>query len=59
MESLKEIKQPDIIGIVETHLKEDEEVMLEGYQIIRKDRNCEGGGLLLGIKKFINWWKKI
>ena len=57
MESLKEIieiKQPDIIGIVETHLKGDEEVMLEGYQIIRKDRNCEGGGLLLGIKKFIN-----
>ena len=55
LESLKEIidqKQPDIVGMVETHLQEDEEIQLEGYHILMKDKNGEGGGLLLGIRSF-------
>ena len=47
---IMEIQQPDIFGIVETHLGEEDRISVEGYQIIRKDRNKDGGGVLLGIK---------
>ena len=58
MESLREIidiKQSDIVGIVDKHLQEDEDVIMEGYHTIRKDRNFEGGGLLLLIRKGYQW----
>ena len=54
MESIKEIikeEKPDIIGLVETHLQEGEFVKIEGYVIIRNDRNQKGGGVLMGIKE--------
>ena len=52
-ESLEEILdevKPDIIGLVETHMEQGEELRIEGYHIIRKDRNGQGGGLLIAVK---------
>ena len=54
LDSLEEIIErhsPDIIGIVETHLGEEERIEIEGYKPIRSDRNTEGGGVMLAIKK--------
>ena len=48
-EVLDEVK-PDIIGLVETHMEQGEELRIEGYHIIRKDRNGQGGGLLIAVK---------
>lgn len=43
--------QPDIIGIVETHLEEGEELKIEGYEILWNNRNSEGGGVAIGVKQ--------
>lgn len=54
VESLKEIieeKKPDLIAIVETHLEKGEKMEIEGYHIIRKDRNSEGGGVMMAMKE--------
>ena len=54
IESLQEIveeKKPDIIALVETHLEKEEQLKIEGYHIIRKDRNSEGGGVMLAMKE--------
>ena len=51
---------PDIIGLVETHMKREENVEINGYKIIRKDRQREGGGLLIGIKnKFAHLYTEL
>ena len=51
---------PDIIGLVETHMKREENVEIDGYKIIRKDRQREGGGLLIGIKsKFAHLYTEL
>ena len=36
-QTIQEIK-PDVIGIVETHFSEDENITIEGYHILRKDK---------------------
>ena len=54
IESLQEIveeKKPDIIALVETHLEKEEQLKIEGYHIIRKDRNSEGEGVMLAMKE--------
>ena len=43
----------DIICLCETFLTEqiaDEELMLDNYQLFRKDRNLHGGGLVIYVK---------
>ena len=51
-ESVKEIIDDnlDIFGMVETHLDRSDMMEIDGYHVIRKDRNKEGGGVLIGIK---------
>ena len=53
MESLKEIieeLQPDVLGIVETHLDKEEKLEeIEGYITIREEREKKGGGVLMAI----------
>jgi exonuclease III len=51
-------KQFDIICLNETMLDEtiaDNEVLIDGYEITRKDRNRHGGGVLLYIRNTINY----
>ena len=42
--------QPVIICLVETHLKEEEKIELEGYHTVVKNRNKHGGGVMIVIK---------
>ena len=54
---LKE-KQFDIICLNETLLDEtinDHEVNIEGYDIVRKDRNRNGGGVAIYVRSTINY----
>ena len=53
MNSIKGIleeHQPDIVGMVETHVNQVEHLEMEGYTLIRNDRNEEGGGVMLMMK---------
>ena len=53
MASLKEIlidEQPEIVGLTETML---DAVELEGYSVYRSDRDREGGGTLVAVKKVL------
>ena len=53
-ESLQEIVeeiQPTIIGLVERHLDKGDIIEIEGYTMIRNDRNKEGGGVLLAVRE--------
>ena len=46
LESLREIihdQKPDVVGIVETMMNERDVMRIEGYDVIRNDRNREGG----------------
>ena len=55
--AIVEVEKPDIICIVETWLLseiEDNEVMIENYQIIRQDRNRHGGGVLMYINSCLS-----
>ena len=47
---MREIK-PDIAGFAETMLEEKDQVEIEGYKMIRNDRNKEGGGILFRVKR--------
>ena len=51
LKSIIEEEKPYIIGIVETMLGEKEKMELKEYQIIRNDRDIEGGGVLLAVRK--------
>ena len=54
---LKE-KQFGIICLIETLLDEtisDHEVNIEGYDIVRKDRNRKGGGVAIYVRNTINY----
>ena len=42
---------PTIICLVETHLGEEDEIEIPGYEIERNDRNKDGGGCLIAYKK--------
>ena len=49
-------ESPDIICVVETWLCNsisDYEIVLPGYQCVRCDRDCHGGGVLMYIKSFL------
>ena len=49
-----ETNKPDIIGISETKLDKgvnDYDEGISGYIVIRKDRNCYGGGVLMYISE--------
>ena len=53
-----ETNKPDIIGISETKFDktvDDCDVGITGYQVIRKDRNCYGGGVLMYISESLNF----
>ena len=44
--------QPDIIGLVETHLQQGEALEeIEGYVTISFERDSKGGGVMIAIKK--------
>ena len=50
---LVEVHNPDIVSIVESWLCDDipdAEIRIQGYNILRKDRNRHGGGVLMYIK---------
>ena len=53
IESFREImydQKPDVVGIVETMMNERDVMRIEGYDVIRNDRNREGGGVMVIIK---------
>ena len=43
-------EEPAVICLVETHLDEDEQIELPGYELHRRDRNKDGGGCLIAYK---------
>ena len=50
LKGLHEVESPDVICIVETWLSDsisDNELALSGYQCVRCDRDCQGGGVLI------------
>ena len=50
LRALVDIQQPHIVRIVETWLSceiLDNEIFLQGYQVLRLDRNHHGGGILM------------
>ncbi|MCH2406130.1 MAG: endonuclease/exonuclease/phosphatase family protein [Nitrosopumilus sp.] len=53
-----EEEKPTIIGLVETKLDEEDIIEIEGYEIRRRERKTEGGGVLIAyreeIKNIIN-----
>ena len=46
-------KNIDVMAICETKISEKINLSMQGYNIIRKDRNRHGGGVLLIIKNFL------
>jgi len=47
---LVDMQQPHIVSIVETWLSSEilgNEIFLQGYQVLRLDRNGHGGGILM------------
>ena len=53
-----EDKTIDIIGLNETKLHKtipDSQVDIEGYDILRRDRNRNGGGVALYIRQSLNY----
>ena len=55
-ESLKDyIKElnPTVICLVETHLDVDEKWTIEGYEPLQNNRDADGGGVLIAVKKDI------
>ena len=44
-------EDPDIIGMVETMMAEKDELEIEGYKMLRNDRNEEGGGVMVAVKE--------
>ena len=53
-----ETNKPDIIGISETKLDKtvnDCDVHISVYRVIRRDRNCYGGGVLMYISESLNF----
>ena len=54
-----ETSKSDIIGISETKLDktvDDCDVGITGYRVIRKDRNCYGGGVLMYTSESLNFY---
>ncbi len=55
LEVIIESLQPTVVALAETWLEETEEFEFENYKIFRNDRNKDGGGVLLAIRKeFVN-----
>ena len=55
---LIEDKKPHIIGINETEIDQfinDSDISIEGYDVVRRDRNKFGGGVALYVHKSINF----
>ena len=50
---IAEVK-PAVFALVETWLEDSDEIEVEGYHIFRNDRNNEGGGVLIGVKKCLS-----
>ena len=60
LESLKniiDIFQPDIIVLQETCLAIGIKFSIKNYDLIRKDRDKRGGGVLIAIKSNLKWDK--
>ena len=51
LKSIIEERKPDVIGIVETMLDKNDEMQIEGYKVIRSDRDGQGGGLMIAVKR--------
>ena len=53
-----EVKTIDILGLNETKLHKtipDSQVDIEGYDILHRDRNRNGGGVALYIRQSLNY----
>lgn len=53
LESLSQILEelkPDVVGLVETHLSGEDRINIDGYEVVRKDRKRDGGGILIAVK---------
>ena len=53
-----ETHKPHVLSINETWLDEsfsDEEIWLPGFNLLRKDRNCHGGGLAVYIAEHLSF----
>ena len=48
-------EEPHIIGINETKIDPSIEIIVDGYDVIRKDRDLNGGGVALYIHKSSNF----
>ena len=46
---------PDVIALQETHLISKYKPKLPGFELIRKDRNINGGGICMFIKNNISF----
>ncbi len=53
MRLLINIHRPDVVCVAETWFKYDSDVQVDGYNINRKDRTYNGGGVCIYVKKDI------
>ena len=51
LESILDERKPDIVGIVETMLDSKDEIQIKGYKTFRNDRDKDGGGVMVAVKK--------
>ena len=57
LQTIIEEERPDIIGMTETITAENDCIEIKGYEMIRNDRDNEGGGVLLAVKEEL--WKTL
>ena len=46
---IEELK-PTMICITESKMDKDENIEIEGYHLLRNDRNKDGGGIVIGVE---------
>ena len=51
LRNIAEELKPTVMCITETHLIEEEELKIEGYEWFRNDRNKDGGGIAIAMQK--------
>ena len=49
-----EENKPLVIALVETHLCSEDTIDIEGYTVMRNDRNSYGGGILIAVREVIH-----
>ena len=54
LEHIIQEKYISIFALQETYLDEDKDINFKNYELFRKDRNVNGGGVMLRVHKSIN-----